>query len=251
MSIPTLTPIKIHSKTNYPFPPPSFSIPTHSVSIFLVEHSTTLEIKKPTTYFTTRKIIYLNFEDTHAPKFFGEVCKVTRTSTILGLIVDNKLNFNEHLKHVEGKVAIQLNVFKRFCCFKWCLKQATLIKLYKTLVLPRLLYAAPVWARKHTQALSRFQYNALKLILGTNTKFNQLAAEILCGLPPMQLQIAIITIKFGIKLSQHQDILWQLYRKCQLPEIRTDKSLIDDFCKVTGATNGYTVSSCHEYLKSR
>ena len=131
------------------------------------------------------------------------------------------------------------------------LKQATLIKLYKTLVLPRLLYAAPVWARKHTQALSRFQYTALKLILGTNTNFNQLAAEILCSLPPMQLQIDIITIKFGVKLSQHQDILWELYRKCQLLEIKTDKNLIDDLCKVTGATNGYTVSTCREYLKSR
>ena len=41
----TDTPIKIYSKTNYPFPPPSFWTPTHFVSIFRVEHSTTLEIK--------------------------------------------------------------------------------------------------------------------------------------------------------------------------------------------------------------
>ena len=103
--------------------------------------------------------------------------------------------------------------------------QATLIKLYKTLVLPRLLYAAPVWARKHVQALCRFQYTALKLIIGTSTKIDQLAAEILCGLPPMQLQIDIITFKFGIKLSQQQDKLWKLYRKCQFPERKSDKNL--------------------------
>ena len=118
-------------------------------------------------------------------------------------------------------------------------------------MLPRLLYAAPVCARKHVQALSRFQYTALKLIIGTSTKFDQLAAEILCGLPPMQLQIDIITIKFGIKLSQQQDILWKLYRKCQLPEIRSNKNLIDDFYKVTGAINCYMVSTCNEYLRSR
>ena len=99
--------------------------------------------------------------------------------------------------------------------------------------------------------LSRFQYTALKLIIGTSTKFDQLAAEILCGLPPMQLQIDIITIKFGIKLSQQQDILWKLYLKCQLPERKSDKNLIDDFYKVTGATNCYTVSTCNEYLRSR
>ena len=126
--------------------------------------------------------------------FLGEACKVTRSTKILGLIVDDKLNFNEHLQQVEGKVAKQLNISKMFCGSKWGLRQATLIKLYKTLVLRRLLYAAPVWARKHVQALSRFQYTALKLIIGTSTKFDQLAAEILCGLPPMQLQIDIITI---------------------------------------------------------
>ena len=196
-------------------------------------------------------IIYLNTEYPHAPTFFGEACKVTRSTKILGLIVDDKLNFNEHLQQVEGKVAKQLNIFKKFCGSNWGLRQATLIKLYKTLVLPRLLYAAPVWARKHVQALSRFQYTALKLIIGTSTKFDQLAAEILCGLPPMQLQIDIITIKFGIKLSQQQDILWKLYQKCQLPEIKSDKNLIDDFYKVTGAINCYTVSTCNEYLRSR
>ena len=156
-----------------------------------------------------------------------------------------------YLQPPEGKVAKQLNIFKKFCGSIWFLRQATLIKLYKTLVLPRLQYAAPVWARKLVQALSRFQYTTLKLIVGPSKKFDQLAAELLCGLPPMQLQIDIITIKFGIKLSQKQDILWKLYRKCQLPEIKSDKNLIDDFYQVTGAINCYRVSTCNEYLRNR
>ena len=99
-------------------------------------------------------IIYLNTEYPHAPTFFGEACKVARSTKILGLTVDDKLNFNEHLQQVEGKVAKQLNIFKKFCGSDWGLSQATLIKLHKPLVLSRLLYAAPVWARKHVQALS-------------------------------------------------------------------------------------------------
>ena len=51
----------------------------------------------------------------------------------------------------------------------------------KILLLPQMLYAAPIWARKHLQALNKLQHKALKLILGTNTTFNQLGAEILCG----------------------------------------------------------------------
>ena len=109
--------------------------------------------------------------------------------------MDNKLNFNEHLQQVEEKIAKQLIIFKKFCGSNWGLKQATLIKLCKTLVLRRrrLLYAAPVWARKHVQALSRFQYNTLKLIIDTSTKCDKLAAEILCRLPPMQIQTDTVT----------------------------------------------------------
>ena len=70
---------------------------------------------------------------------------------------------------------------------------------------------APVLASRQVQALSRFQYTALELIIGTSTKLDQLAAEILCGLPPMQLQNDIIFTKPKIKHSQQLEILWKLY----------------------------------------
>ena len=69
-------------------------------------------------------------------RVFGEACKLTRNTKNLGLIVDNKLNFNEHLLQVEGKVARQLKTIQNFCSSNWGLKQALLIKLYKTLMLP-------------------------------------------------------------------------------------------------------------------
>ena len=51
-----------------------------------------------------------------------------------------------------------------------------------------MLYAAPLWATKHLQELNKLQHTALKLILGTKTKFNQMAAKNLCGIPPMPIQ---------------------------------------------------------------
>ena len=45
------------------------------------------------------------------------------------------------------------------------------------------------------------QYTTLKLILGTNAKFNQLVAEILCGPPLKVMQIDIIGFQFAMKLS--------------------------------------------------
>ena len=62
------------------------------------------------------------------------------------------------------------------------------------------------------------------------------------------IRFHLLKANFHTFYSQQQDILWKLYRKCQLPEIKSDKNLIDDFYEVTGAINCYTVSTCNEYL---
>ena len=79
--------------------------------------------------------VYLNSENTHARKCFGETCTVTRNTKILGLIADNKLDFNYQLQQVERKIAKQLNTFEQFCCSNWGLKQATLKEHYRSPVL--------------------------------------------------------------------------------------------------------------------
>ena len=56
----------------------------------------------------------------------------------------------------------------------------------------------PTMGMKSLQALNKLQHKALKLILGTNTIFNQLAAGILCGLPPMLIQTDVISINSGL-----------------------------------------------------
>ena len=45
----------------------------------------------------------------------------------------------------------------------------------------------------------------------------------------MQLQIDIISNIIGMKLFQHQDILWELSRKCQMPKRKSDNNHIDGF----------------------
>ena len=152
---------------------------------------------------------------------------------------------------MEGKVAKKMNVLKRYCGSNWGLKHATLIKLYKTLLLPQMLYAAPVWARKHLQTLNKLQHKDLKLILGTKTKFNQHAAENLCGIPPMLIETDVISIKFGIKLSMCNDSLHQRHLNSQLPEIRTDSNLVDQINRFTGTPGAYTKSACLSYVTKR
>ena len=97
------------------------------------------------------------------------------------------------------------------------------MKIYKNLVLSRLLFTDPVWVKGHIQTLSRFQYTALKLILGTNPKFDQLAAETLFRLPPLHLQLDVITIEFRNQGFLTPGYFEELYRNCELPETKTHK----------------------------
>ena len=117
-------------------------------------------------------VIYLTCENVPNLTFFSKLRKITRSNKILVLTIDSHLNFYDHFQEMEGKVAKKMNVLKRYCGLNWGLKHATLMKLYKTLLLPQMLYAAPVWARKHLQALNKLQHKALNLILKTKTKFN-------------------------------------------------------------------------------
>ena len=68
-------------------------------------------------------ILYRNSEKTNALKIIGEACQIIKNTIILGLIVDNKQNFNEHLQQVEVKVAKHLLLNRKFCGTEWGVKQ--------------------------------------------------------------------------------------------------------------------------------
>ena len=143
------------------------------------------------------------------------------------------------------KVAKQMNVLKRYCGSNWGLKHATLIKLYKTLLLSQMLYAASVRTWKHLQDLNNLLNKALKLILRTNMKFNQLSTEYFCRIPPMMIQTDVISINIEIKFLASE------IQNSQLSEIRTDKNLVDQFYRTTGTTGAHTKTTCLSYLKKR
>ena len=103
--------------------------------------------------------------------------------------MDNKFNFNKHLQQVKGTNSKHLKLNSlNIAARKYCGSNLGLTRAHKSLQNPGA-PPIPVWARKHIQAISGFQYTVFNFILGANTKFNQLTADILCGFLPMQLQI--------------------------------------------------------------
>ena len=85
----------------------------------------------------------------------------------LGIIVDSNLNLKEHAKETESKTLKSITLLKYYTGFKWGLNHRSLTLIYKTTVLPKMLYATPVWARAHASKLK----NNFVLITVTTRNF--------------------------------------------------------------------------------
>ena len=62
----------------------------------------------------------------------------------LGVVIDTKLNFKEHIDYISAKAVRVIGFIRKFTFnFKNC---SVILYLYKTLALPILMYASPIWS---------------------------------------------------------------------------------------------------------
>ena len=64
------------------------------------------------------------------------------STSFLGVMVDEKLNWQDHIKHIKNKMSKGIGVL---CKARKLLKESTLVTLYNTLIYPYLTYCIEVW----------------------------------------------------------------------------------------------------------
>ena len=94
--------------------------------------------------------------------------KISRTdkSKFLGVIVDEFLSFQQHIKYIKGKVARGLGILYKT---KKYLHQKTLVQLYNAFVYPYLNYCIPVWGntcKTYLDPLVKIQKRAVRIVKG-------------------------------------------------------------------------------------
>jgi hypothetical protein len=80
----------------------------------------------------------------------------------LGIIIDNKLTFREHITHLTEKCRKIIFALSKSAKLNWGLSHKALKTLYTGGIQPLLLYGAPVWAEilektSHRKKLTRLQ----------------------------------------------------------------------------------------------
>ena len=97
---------------------------------------------------------------------FGENTSVyTQTPVkLLGVLLDNKLNFNDHVSFIVKKATRQLNCMKRIA---YALPTDIKLLLYKSFVMSNLNYCPAVWhhcGARNTDKIEKIQFRALRFV---------------------------------------------------------------------------------------
>lgn len=123
---------------------------------------------------------------------------------LLGVFLDNKLNFSHHISNICKKACRQLNCLKRFANY---LDEKSKLLLYKSFIISHFNYCPAVWhacGHTNTVKLEKIQYRALKFIYNDHTSDYETLLK-RANMPTLQLSrlhnIAIEVFKAYNKMS--------------------------------------------------
>ena len=86
------------------------------------------------------------------------------STKFLGVYIDSKLNWSEHIKYIRGKISKSIIII---CKARTLLNGSTLVTLYNSFVLPYIWYCIEVWGNtfdKYLLPLFRLQKRVIRLI---------------------------------------------------------------------------------------
>ena len=138
--------------------------------------------------------------------YIGEkTIKYVKSTKVLGLIIDEDLSF---FYHAEQKL--------KDCTKKWgMLTKATnrnhglnvhsLLLLLKTTVLTKLFYAGPIWLYKNQALFKDFWNGVIMKLTGATLNPPRQVCELALHLPPLNVQLDVLTVKFFCKLLSVKD----------------------------------------------
>jgi hypothetical protein len=119
--------------------------------------------------------------------------KQVKTMKSLGVIIDNKLTFREHITHVTEKYR-KIFALSNSAKLNWGLSHKALKTLYTGGIRPLLLYGAPVWAEILEKTCHRIKLTRVRRLINIKIAkaYRTVSNEALCiitGLKPIHIKV--------------------------------------------------------------
>ena len=122
-----------------------------------------------------------------------------RKSKVLGVIIDEELKFDHQAKAILKSCWFTWHRLSNKTTRKKGMNSLTLAILFKTAVMTKLFYAAPVWLNNNLHMFSDLMSRALLKINGGQVHTPKVIAETVANIPPLSLTLEMVTIKFYLK----------------------------------------------------
>ncbi|XP_055951673.1 uncharacterized protein LOC129987758 [Argiope bruennichi] len=126
-------------------------------------------------------------------KWNGTAIKRKKSIKYLGIQIDDKLNWNAHLRYQATRAAILHQNLLKIAGKSWGIKQAQRKTLYSTVIERVLAHGAAIWCQDPTERMKRklaaIQRPFLLAISGAYRTTSTAALQIILGIPPLHLQL--------------------------------------------------------------
>ncbi|GBN58384.1 Putative protein in type-1 retrotransposable element R1DM [Araneus ventricosus] len=147
-------------------------------------------------------------------KIYNTSIRVTDSLTILGIIIDNKLTWSEHINSLHDRMLVLTSNFNRILKTEWSVNKDLIKTWYLTTIEKALLYGASVWGgaltkNQITRLHSIQRIFLLKLTRGYRTTSTNVL-NVLTGLPPLHITAESEYIKFQVwvrRSNQYNNII--------------------------------------------
>lgn len=126
-------------------------------------------------------------------------------SRVLGIVIDKDLSFSHHAKDILKRCWYQWYKIMKGTTRFFGLNTSSLTLLFKTMVLTKLMYAAPVWLDQQLEIFNNLWSRVLLKLVGSAYHTEKAITEALLNLPPLEIQLEIITVKFLLKCLYSDD----------------------------------------------
>jgi hypothetical protein len=130
----------------------------------------------------------------------------------LGIILDHKFKFQEHITYVAERCTKIINNLSRAAKLSWGLKNEVIATMYKGAILPLLTYGAPVWidAMKYKHNTQKYIRVQQIINLKMARTYRTTSSEVLCiltGMFPITLKLEETVTQYTFRDMQQQQAM--------------------------------------------
>ena len=140
-------------------------------------------------------------------KINSRTIRYVRSTKVLGLILDDELSFRQHAEKKLKECNKKWGLITRSTNRNHGLNVRSLTLLLKTTTLTKLHYAAPLWLANNLNVYTSFWNKVIMKISGAMLNPHRETVELYLHLPPLEIQLQALTVKFLCKCLTAQDFV--------------------------------------------